>query len=38
MSLYFVLKLRIFVMTGSTNDVYYFVLEMIVIMGNTRDV
>ena len=35
MSVYFVSKLRIFVMMGSTNDVCYFILEMFVMTGNT---
>ena len=38
MSVYFVLKLIIFVMIGSINDVCYIVLEMFVMMGNTSDV
>ena len=38
MSVYFVLELRIFVMTGSTNDACCFVLELFVIMGITSDV
>ena len=38
MSVYFVLELKIFVMIGSTNDVFYFVLEMFMIMRNTNDV
>ena len=37
MSVYFVLKLRIFVMMGNI-DVYYFILEMFVMMGNTSDI
>ena len=38
MSVYFVLELIIFVMMGNINDVYYFVLEMFVMMGSTSDV
>ena len=38
MSVYFVLELRIFVIMGSTNDVYYFVLEMFVMMKSNNDV
>ena len=38
MSVYFVLELIIFVIIGSTNGIYYFVLEMFVMMGNTSDV
>ena len=42
MSVYFVLKLRIFVMVESTNGVCsfscYFVLKMFVMIGNTSDV
>ena len=38
MSVYFVLKLIIFVMMRNTDDFCYFVFEMFVIMGNTSDV
>ena len=38
MSVYFILKLRIFVMMGNSNDVCYFVLEMFVMMRSTSDV
>ena len=38
MSIYFVLKLRIFVMMKSNNSVCYFVLKMFVMMGNISDV
>ena len=38
MNVYFVLELRIFMMIGNINDVYYFVLEMFVMMGSTSDV
>ena len=36
MSVYFVLKLRIFVMMGSTNEACYFVLEIFMMMGSTN--
>ena len=38
MSGYFVLELKIFVMMESINYVYYFVLEMFVMMGSISDV
>ena len=38
MSIFFVLKLIIFVIIGNINDVCYFVLEMFIMMGNTSDV
>ena len=38
MSVYFILKLRIFVMMGNSNDVCYFGLEMFVMMRSTSDV
>ena len=38
MSVYFVLKLRIFVIMKNTNDVCFFGLEMFVMMGSTSDV
>ena len=38
MSVYFVLKFRIFVMVECTNDVCYSVLIMFVMMGNTSDI
>ena len=38
MSVYFVLKLRIFVMIGNINDVCYFILEMFVMIGSTSDI
>ena len=38
MNVYFVLKLRIFVMMENTNSVCYFVLKMFVMMENTSDV
>ena len=36
--LFFLLKLRIFVMIENINDVSYFVLEMFMMMGSTSDV
>ena len=38
MSAYFVLELRIVLMMESDNRVCYFVLEMFVMMENTKDV
>ena len=38
MSVYFVLKLRIFVMMESNNNVCYFVFEIFVMIGSTNDV
>ena len=35
MSIYFILRLKIYVMIGSTNDICYFILKMFVIMRNT---
>ena len=37
MNVYFVLKLIIFVMIESANDVCYFVLEIFVMMESTSD-
>ena len=38
MIVYFILKLRIFVMMRNITDVCYFVLEMFVMVGDTSDV
>ena len=38
MSVYFVLELRIVLMMGSNNRACYFVLEIFVMMKNTKDV
>ena len=38
MSVYFVLELIIFVTMGNINDVYCFVSEIFVMMGNSSDV
>ena len=38
MSVYFVLELIIFVMMGNNNNICYFVLKMVVMVGSTSDV